>query len=146
MLIRLLSCGLIGLFIFGSLQAFYGTFRYFNDAFAVESVRLDIGRFIKSHTSSESVLLVFDDDWSSAFAFHSERRSLTVPTWYKEVEGRKAFLAGSAEWLGGHPLGAVISKRLLTGDEVTALQGRCGAIKLVSYPDWNVYHCLNPGT
>lgn len=139
--IRFLAAVLIVLFVASSVVAFKSSTGYFSDSFTKESVKLDIGRLIQSRTTSGSVLLVFDDDWSSAFSFHSMRRSLTIPGWFKDIESRQALLTGPTEWLGSRPLGAIITKQLLNNDEEAALRTRCAAPTLTRFPEWNVYLC-----
>lgn len=139
--IKATSLGLVLLFSVGSLHAFKGTSRYFADALAKESVRLDIGALIQSRTPANADILVFDDDWNSAFAFHSRRRSLTVPDWFQDVDKREAFLSSHTEWMDGNPLGAVVSEKLLDSKQEQALKDRCPAVNLLRYPQWNVYLC-----
>ncbi len=138
---KIVTSGLASLFILASLVAFLTSSRYYNDAFTTENVKLEIGSLIQSRTPTDAVLLIFDDDWSSAFGFHAKRKSLAVPAWFKDVETRRAFLSGDTQWLGGHPLAGVISKQPLSQDEQTALKARCGESKTWTFADWNVYLC-----
>ena len=139
--IKATSLVLTLLFSVGSLHNFNTTSRYFIDALAKENIKLDIGTLIQSRTPANAVILVFDDDWNSGFAFHSRRRSLTLPDWFQDIDKREAFLSDHTEWMGGNPLGAVVSGKLLDDKQEQALKVRCPEVNLLRYPQWNVYLC-----
>ena len=72
--------------VIANLQTFYT-----NDWPRVQrmnSDKLAIGNLIQNKTPTDSAILVFGEDWSSAFAYHSQRRAFTQPNW--PVFGRSA--------------------------------------------------------
>ena len=91
-----------------------GQLVYFNANFASAiaadysgSRQVAIGSLAKKLTTPDASLLIFGEDWSSAIAFHSERRALTLP--YKaEPETVNKILANPQGYLGDAPLGAII--------------------------------------
>lgn len=140
--LRLGSLGLISIFILSSLANFRGESRYWNDAFASSNAKLAIGNIIQARTPTNSTLLVFDDDWSSAFAFHSQRRALTPPDWIPEIKLRRESLASDKKLLGGYPLGAVIS-RLASTQAIPSLNDECMSTETIKYSEWKITLC-NP--
>lgn len=42
---------------------------------------LSVADFVKNHTASDDVILIYGQDWSSALAFAAERKSATLPSW-----------------------------------------------------------------
>jgi len=42
---------------------------------------LSVADFIKKNTSSDEYILIYGQDWSSALAFASERKTATLPSW-----------------------------------------------------------------
>lgn len=102
------------------------------------SARLTIGKAIESQTPSESAIIVFGDDWSSAFAYHSQRRALTLPGWAPSIFSTTEVLRDSDLYLGGHPLGAVVSRELISEAD---LLPNCKTVKTSKIEDWHLYLC-----
>jgi hypothetical protein len=98
------------IFMAGSLIDFSYSSGYLRASTMRNSSKLEAGRFIQDNTKSESAILVIGDDWSSAFSYHSRRRSLTLPDWQKIYSNPQEALDRSEEWLGGNSLGAIIER------------------------------------
>ena len=41
-----------------------------------------IGNFLKVNTRTDTGIIIFGQDWSSEISFFSERKAVTVPSWY----------------------------------------------------------------
>ena len=108
-------------------------------SFARDSNKLAVGRFVRENTPSESVLLVIGDDWSSAFSYHSERRSLTLPDWQKIYSTPQEALDKSEEWLGGNPLGAIIEKE--NGQQQLSKTLACNSKTEQQFGEWRLSIC-----
>jgi hypothetical protein len=100
----------ICIFVVGSLIDFSYSSGYFRAATVRNSSKLEAGRFIQDNTPTESAILVIGNSWSSAFSYHSKRRSLTLPGWQKVYSNPQEALDRSEEWLGGNFLGAIIER------------------------------------
>jgi hypothetical protein len=66
---------------------------------------LKLSKFLKEKTDPNSSIIVFGDDWNSRTAFYSERKSFTVPYFYKNYF---QVLNSSEKFKGDRPLGAVV--------------------------------------
>ena len=126
-------------FIAGSLIDFSYSSGYLKASFARDSNKLAVGRFVRENTPSESVLLVIGDDWSSAFSYHSERRSLTLPDWQKIYSTPQEALDKSEEWLGGNPLGAIIEKE--NGQQQLSKTLACNSKTEQQFGEWRLSIC-----
>ena len=102
------------------------------------SARLTIGKTIESQTPSSSAILVFGDDWSSAFAYHSQRRALTLPEWAPSGFSPTDVLRDSDLYLGGHPLGAVVSREPISEAD---LLPSCKTAEESKIEEWHLYLC-----
>lgn len=102
------------------------------------STKLAIGRIIESQTPSTSSILVFGDDWSSAFAYHSQRRTLALPDFILSELGPTNILRDSDRRLGGHPVGAVVSNQLISEAD---LLPSCKIAKHKKIEEWHLYLC-----
>lgn len=58
-------------------------------------------------TDPEKSLIVLGDDWSSAVAYYSKRKTLTVPGWTPPELAKKIF-SDPQQFLGNNPLGAIV--------------------------------------
>lgn len=139
--ISMIAIGLSGLIVAGNLVEFWQGSHYFSDAQIKNSVKLEIGQLIQTRTDPEAAILVLDDDWSSAFAYHSRRRSLAAPQWYRETAQRQMIDAGDASWLGGRRLGAVISEPSAPEIQGNGLNKICPAPEMHSFSGWQVSLC-----
>jgi hypothetical protein len=102
------------------------------------SDKLAIGKLIQNHTPTHSGILVFGDDWSSAFAYHSQRRAYTKPDWPNLNLSKTSVIQDVDQRLGGLPLGAVVSKTAL---DPTALSARCKIKDERVIKRWHIYLC-----
>ncbi|QCH15000.1 phospholipid carrier-dependent glycosyltransferase [Synechococcus sp. CB0101] len=102
------------------------------------SDKLAIGQLIDKNTPTNSAILVIGDDWSSAFAYHSQRRAFTQPNW--PVLGRSAadVLRDPQTALDGSPLGAVVSKQPI---DTTQLPPACQPRQQRKIKRWHVVIC-----
>lgn len=66
---------------------------------------LAVASAIKNNVKPNEAFVAFGNDWSSSFAYYSERKSFTVPNWYKNYND---VLANPESYLGGVPLGAIV--------------------------------------
>jgi len=102
------------------------------------SDKLAIGKLIQNYTPTNSGILIFGDDWSSAFAYHSQRRAYTKPDWPNIDLSETSVIQGVDQRLGGLPLGAVVSKAAL---DPTVLGTRCKINDKRVIKRWHVYLC-----
>jgi len=103
-----------------------------------KSDKLTIGRLIQKSTPVNSGLLVFGDDWSSSFAYHSQRRAFTKPDWPTLGISAADVLAKPARYLGDLLLGAVISRASIRAE---ILPKSCQSAKPRMIKRWHVYLC-----
>lgn len=89
---------------------------YLNSSLLSNSEKITIGQFIQKNTNKDAVIFVVGDDWSSAFSYHSKRRSLTLPRWQHLYETNIQALDNSVDWLGGYHLGAIVEKTSSSDD------------------------------
>jgi hypothetical protein len=71
---------------------------------------LAVSDVIRRYTPQKSGIVVFGDDWNSEFAYYSQRKSFTVPKWFKEYD---SVWKDPAKFLGDRKLGALV----FTGSE-----------------------------
>ena len=102
------------------------------------SDKLAIGKLIQNQTPSDSGILVFGDDWSSEFAYHSQRRAYTKPEWIHLDLRETSAIEGVDQWLGELPLGAVVSRSAL---DQTVIGARCRIKDEHVNKQWHVYIC-----
>lgn len=112
---------------------------YLQSSIVRTSDKLAVGRAVQAATSPSSVIMVDGDDWSSAFSYYSGRRSLAIPVWQEVYPGPQAVLNASADWLGGRPLGAVITKRHSPQPLDLSQTCRPKAERLIG--DWRLHIC-----
>ena len=107
------------------------------------SPKLTIGKIINNQTPSTSPILVFGDDYSSSFAYHSQRRALTLPDWGRPRLGLspRDVLSDSDRYLGGQPAGAVVSLQPISEAE---LLPSCKTAKQQQIEEWHLYLCEPP--
>lgn len=102
------------------------------------SPKLTIGEIIQSQTPSISVILVFGDDWSSAFAYHSQRRAFTLPGWAPSGHSPRDILLDPDLHLGGQPVGAVVSRKPISEAD---LLPSCKIAEQGKIEEWHLYLC-----
>lgn len=122
--------------ILGSLHDF--TTNYWPRAQRSSSSKLVIGERIQQLTPTTSGILVFGDDWSSAFAYHSQRRAFTRPDWPGVGLHTNKVLREAHQHLGGLPLGAVVSREPIPE---AALRVACQLREAHVIKSWNLYIC-----
>jgi hypothetical protein len=66
---------------------------------------LNIGSVLRRFTPKDSGIVIFGADWSSEIAYYSERKSFTVPPWFK---GYDDVWNEPTKFLGDKKLGAVV--------------------------------------
>lgn len=64
-----------------------------------------IGSYLKDVTKENTAIVVFGKDWSSEIAFHAQRKSITVPLWFKEY---KKVWENPENYLGNIKLSAIV--------------------------------------
>jgi hypothetical protein len=115
-----------------SLQiATYSKYYYVATTYTTHPV-IQIGQFIREHTSKKSAIMVLGDDWSPEVAFCSERRGLYIPNWVDGIfpvdeSAILRVIRNPETVLGGTKLGAVVvrvgdlERSTLPGDRRLAL-------------------------
>lgn len=68
---------------------------------------LQIALIAKAQTQPNQSLLVLGEDWSSAVAYYSQRKSLTLPGWAPQAAIERV-LANPQAFLGDRPLGGIV--------------------------------------
>jgi len=101
---------LIGLFVAlmaSNYVAFSGGYyRDIKSSFNVGNTQeLAVASVLKNNVKQGEAFIAFGYDWSSALSYYSERKSFTVPNWFKNYDNA---LANPQSYLGGLPLGAVV--------------------------------------
>ncbi|WP_342624662.1 hypothetical protein [Pseudomonas alkylphenolica] len=101
---------LLGLFLILMVSNYVAFSRgYYGDIKATFNVannqELAVASAIKNNVKPEQAFVAFGNDWSSVLAYYSERKSFTVPNWYKNYND---VLANPESYLGGLPLGAIV--------------------------------------
>ena len=66
---------------------------------------LAVGDVIRRYTPKDSGIVIFGADWSSEIAYYSERKSFTVPRWFKKYD---VAWNKPETFLGGKELGGMI--------------------------------------
>ena len=127
------------IFMAGSLIDFSYSSGYLRASIMRDSSKLEAGRFIQDNTPSESAILVIGDDWSSAFSYHSRRRSLTLPNWQKIYSNPQEALDKSEEWLGGNSLGAIIER--INDQQHLSLSLTCNPKTERQFGEWKLSIC-----
>ena len=102
------------------------------------SPKLTIGKIINNQTPNASPILVFGDDYSSAFAYHSQRRALALPGFASHRLSPTDILRDSDRYLGGQPAGAVVSIQPIS--EIDLLPS-CKTAKHHQIEEWHLYLC-----
>lgn len=102
------------------------------------SDKLVAGRIIQSATPSDSSILVFGDDWSSAFAFHGMRRAFTLPNWPGLNLAPADILSNPKKYLNGSRVGAVVSSEEL---DPKSLRSACSLENHHNVNYWHIYIC-----
>jgi len=74
--------------------------------FTKENRDLAIGKILNREIPPGMQFVAFGNDWSSTFSYISERKSFTVPGWFK---GYDRVIANPAEFLDKGRLGAIVS-------------------------------------
>lgn len=74
--------------------------------FTKENRAFAIGKILNRELSPELQFVAFGNDWSSTFAYISERKSFTVPGWYKKYD---QVIANPAKFLEQGRLGGIVS-------------------------------------
>ena len=64
-----------------------------------------VSEIIRRNTPEESAIVVYGADWSSEIGYYSERKSFTVPNWYK---GYNAVWHNPSNYIGKQKLGALV--------------------------------------
>jgi len=103
-----------------------------------QSEKLELGSMVNSETSNDSAIIVFGDSWSSAFAYHSNRRAFTFPGWQSLGVSEDDILRNPSPYIGDHPLGAIISKSPL---DDSLLENACTVKKKASFRRYFLYLC-----
>ncbi len=74
-----------------------------------------IGNAIKRYTPEDSGIVVYGYDWSSEVTYYAQRKSFTVPEWFKDYS--LAWL-NPTTYLGGKKLGALIFCKMPTSQVI----------------------------
>ena len=105
------------------------------------SDKTTIGKLIQKNTAKNSAILVIGDDWSSAFAYHSQRRAFTQPNWPVLNRTAADVLRDPQATLGSYPLGAVVSKQPINASN---LAPTCQPSQQRKIKRWHVVICQPP--
>lgn len=101
---------LVGLFLALVASNYFAFARsYYSDITAnissSNNQELGVASALKNNINPNEAFVAFGSDWSSALSYYSERKSFTVPNWFKNYNN---VLARPQSYLGGMPLGAVV--------------------------------------
>jgi hypothetical protein len=131
------SIAAVILFMFGNYQQFSKI--YLKSSTIQSSDRLEIGKIIRQKTKPQAAIMVFGDDWSSEIAYHSQRRSLTLPPGSIAGINEDIALQHPDQFLGGSSLGAVITNQVPLDSK--ALKWNCPYKEMISQNQWKIYIC-----
>ena len=90
---------------------------------------------IKRYTPEDSVIVVYGNDWSSDIAYYAQRKSFTVPNWFKDYS-----LAWSnpSNYLGGKKL-AAIAFYGMTSEQITQRDDVKQNPRLLKIDNWHIW-------
>jgi hypothetical protein len=140
--LRLLTWAMLTLMVTGNILGFTGPGSYLEAARTDSNIKLEIGQLIDQATREDSAIIVYGDDWNSAFAFHSRRRSLTIPQFFRDAPSQPDLLRQPEAWLDGRRLGAVISNQPLEAAALSSLERSCPGHQERRVGDWSLTLCL----
>lgn len=96
-----------------------GYFKVLQEVYTVENSReIKVSEILKRSMGHDQAFVAYGNDWSSSFAYLSERKSFTVPGWF---EGYSKVLLSPEKYLGGYSLGAVVLCPVTYGPTVRQL-------------------------
>ncbi len=98
---------LISLLIFGQIFFFMKTYTEIIANDRKDDQTLQIALIAKSKTDPSQSLIVLGEDWSSAVAYYSQRKTLTLPNWAPKETIERVF-ADPQAFLGDRPLGGIV--------------------------------------
>jgi hypothetical protein len=134
---QLATIALIALFVIANYKEFHEN--YLVSSTIQSSDSLEIGRLLRQRTKPETVIFVFGADWSSEFAYHSQRRSLTVPPWPSTGVNEQTVLQNPGRFLGGRALSAIVSNH--DPVDLKALRQNCPHANVINHKEWRLYLC-----
>ncbi len=106
-----------------------------------KSVKLDIGNYINENTPDNSAIIVYGDDWSSAFSYFSKRYSITYPSWgYKNYKPFEAVLNDIDKHKGSKNISAIV---LSKNSPSVDLKNTCPIKEKINFNEWELFICNN---
>ena len=129
---------LFGLLLIVASNYYHSSTGYFEDIredyTAENSYQLQVAEYVKRAALPDESLVVFGNDWSSTIAYFSERKTFTVPPWFKDYSGA---LSEPRKYIGDTQIGAVVvCNHLDLYAEAKAIANWAESQK----PDWIVGH------
>ncbi|QTL02466.1 phospholipid carrier-dependent glycosyltransferase [Aquabacter sp. L1I39] len=124
---------LLLLLIGGQISFFLGTYKNAVAADHTHNPLYLVAMKVKDYIPQDKSLIVFGDDWSSAVHYYAERKGIAMPNWVPQPLA-KAIAENPDAFLGGYPLGAVVSCRL-TPNEHPNLQDFLAGRRLIAEVD-----------
>lgn len=94
-----------------------------------------VAEAIKRYTPTDSAIVVYGADWSSEIAYYAQRKSFTVPNWFKDYS-----LAWSnpSNYLGGKKL-AAIAFYGMTREQITQRDDVKQNSRLLKIDNWHIW-------
>jgi hypothetical protein len=117
---RLLTPLLLAVFVSGQIYFFHRNFAPTISADISNDRILRISRLAREKTQPTDTLIVIGQDWSSAVAYYSERRTMTVPAWAPATLMQKLFENPQA-YLGDSRLGGIVLCPQSAGEPLSVL-------------------------
>lgn len=72
---------------------------------SADNQELGVASAIKNNVKPDEAFVAFGNDWNSSLSYYSERKSFTVPNWFKDYND---VVAHPQSYLGGMSVGAVV--------------------------------------
>lgn len=96
-----------------------GYFKAVREVYTVENTKdLAVSFVLKKNMQDDEAFVAYGNDWNSSFAYFSERKSFTVPVWFKDYD---EVLLSPEKYLGGYSLGGVVLCPVNNGPTVRQL-------------------------
>ena len=114
---------------------------YLPSATNYKSVKLDIGNYINQNTSDDSVIVIYGDDWSSAFSYFSKRYSITYPSWnYEKYKPFEELLNDLDEHKGSKNISAIVRSK---NKPLINIKKVCPMKEELNFNEWELIICNN---
>lgn len=103
---------------------------------------LKISDFIRSHTAEDDTIVWYGLDWSSAAAFYSERKSLTIPPWHDyeiDADFETDAIVNTSKYLDQAPAAIVVCESPNKATILTALREKYATVPVQEVDNCSIF-------